>query len=456
VALAIPLLLLLLVAALFGARLWLGAFLRSADFRHFLDGKASARLHADVRLEPLHWEGSEVYSDALAGTGYPDSPYARLGVEQIRAELSLGTLWNGVWRIDTIDLAKVEAVLGANAGLPGTPGPMQPAAEPAATPASASLFARWLPQKVEVGKIDIADLALSWGGGQPAASGHLQGAALTARQRSDDGAWEIAGRKGRLTQGGLPALFIDQFDLQANRRELTIRQASAQVEGGGQVEFTGAQQLAGDKNLTLDATFEQLPTETFLPANWRARLHGNAGGTAHITGSASAPDAWHSHGHIDLHDGRLETLPVLDELAIFTATARFRQANLERASADFDWRAGNLRVTNLVLESEGLIRLEGGFTVRDGQIDGQLQVGVARSAGRLLAGVGARVFNEPERDGYLWTAVRLSGSSRDPHEDLTARLLQATQEEVVEKARQGAGTVLDTASGLLNLLRPPK
>jgi hypothetical protein len=452
--LGIPLLLLLLVAALFGVRLWLDAFLRGAEFRHFLDRKASAQLQADVRLEPLHWEGSEVYSDALEGAGYPESPYARFGAEQIRAELNLRALWSGVWRIDAIELAKVEAVLGTGTGVPGALGPALTRNEPTANPEPVGAFARWLPQKVEIGKIDVADLALSWGGGQPGASGHLQGAALTARQRSDDGAWEIVGSKGRLMQAGLPALRIDQFNLQANRRELTIRQATAQVEGGGQVEFTGAQQLSEDKNLALDTTFEQLPTDSFLPANWRARLHGDAAGTAHITGSASVPGSWQAHGHIDLHEARLETLPVLDELAIFTATARFRQANLERASADFDWRAGNLRVTNLVLESEGLIRLEGGFTVRGGQIDGQLQVGVARSAGRLLAGVGARVFNEPERDGYLWTAVRLTGSARDPHEDLTGRLVQATQQEIVDKAKQGAGTVLDTASSLLNLLRP--
>ena len=453
-AIGVPLFLVLVVAALFGARLWLDAFLRSADFRHFLDRKTSALLHAHARLAPLHWEGSEVYSNALDATGSPASPWAGLQAEEIRADLNLRALWNGVWRIDSIDLARINATLSPKAGQPGESSP-EPAADEVSAPDEAGPLARLLPSKVEVGKIQVADFSLSWGGDQPAASGHLQGAEWTARPRPDETGWEVSGRKGRVTQAGLPALILDQFALKTSSRELTITQASGQVEGGGQIELTGSQQLEDDKSLALDASFDGLPSETFLPLDWRARLHGWATGTVHISGSPSVPDGWQVHGHIDLRNGHLEALPVLDELAVFTATARFRQANLQNASADFAWRAGVLQVSHLVLESEGLIRLEGGFTVRHEQIDGRLQVGVARSAGRLLAGVGARVFNEPERDGYLWTAVRLTGAARDPHEDLSARLVQATQDEVVEKARQSAGTVLDTASGLLNLLQPP-
>ena len=45
--LALPVLLVVAAAALFCARAWVYGFLRSDDFRHFLDRKASAALHAD-------------------------------------------------------------------------------------------------------------------------------------------------------------------------------------------------------------------------------------------------------------------------------------------------------------------------------------------------------------------------------------------------------------------------
>ena len=93
--------------------------------------------------------------------------------------------------------------------------------------------------------------------------------------------------------------------------------------------------------------------------------------------------------------------------------------------------------------------------MRANRIDGTLQVGLARSAVRWLPVVGARVFNQPERDGYLWTTVRLSGPVNHPKEDLTPRLLAAAQQEVIDKAQQGAGAVIDTARGLLDLLKTP-
>ncbi len=449
----VPLLLVFLVAVLFGVRSWLDAFLEGAEFRHFLERKTSALLHAQIHIEPLHRDGSEIYSDALDGTGYPGGRWERLSAEQIRSDVDLRALWRGIWRIDSIDLAKVQATVAAESQAPEESSSNPPESE-SSGPSPATPLARLLPAKVEVGSIHVADFSLFWGGGDHAADGRLQDAELTATQRDDGGGWNVTGRQGRLNHGSLPALILDHFTLKANTHELTITQAQAHAEGGGDVQFSGSQQLDGDRSLAIDCTFDGVPSESFLPTDWRARLHGSATGTVHVTGSPSTPQGLEGRGHVDLRNARLEALPVLDELAVFTATARFRQASLQKASADFDWRGGVLTVSRLELESEGLIRMEGGFTIQDQRIDGRLEVGVARSAGRLLAGIGSRVFNEPEHDGYLWTAVRLSGSADSPHEDLTARLVQATQDEVVDKAKQGTGTVLDTASGLLNLLRP--
>ena len=172
-----------------------------------------------------------------------------------------------------------------------------------------------------------------------------------------------------------------------------------------------------------------------------------------ITGSGGNRDSWRAKGHLDLRDGHLEALPVLDQLAIFTTTASFRRAALQVGGGDFDWTPKSFTITNLTMESAGLLRLEGGFTVQGGQIDGQFKVGVARTAVRWLAGVGTRVFNEPERGGYVWTSIHLTGPANNPHEDLTPRLAAAIQQETTDKASRAAGTVIDTAGSLLDLLK---
>ena len=224
--------------------------------------------------------------------------------------------------------------------------------------------------------------------------------------------------------------------------------ADGEIEGGGKVDLSGKQGLDGDRVLDLQADFDGVPVGPFLPKDWRARLHGAAGGNVHVTGSGH-DQARHATGHLELRDGELTALPVLDELATFTSSERYRQAPLQKARMDFDWQDNHLTVTNLVVESEGLLRLEGGFTVRDSQMDGTIQVGVARSALRWLSVVGTQVFNQPERDGYVWTTVKLTGPVNQPTEDLTPRLVMALQDAALKKAQQGANGVLDTAKSLL-------
>src|SRR5436305_1688608 len=103
--------LILAVAALLGLRLWVYHFLRSEDFRRFLEEKVSAASRSDGHFEPLRWQGTEVYSGGFDALGQPGSPLSRLNAEEIRAALNLRALWQGVWRVDQIDVQKLAVVL---------------------------------------------------------------------------------------------------------------------------------------------------------------------------------------------------------------------------------------------------------------------------------------------------------------------------------------------------------
>ena len=81
--------------------------------------------------------------------------------------------------------------------------------------------------------------------------------------------------------------------------------------------------------------------------------------------------------------------------------------------------------------------------------------GVARTALRWLASAGSLVFNEPEHGGYMWTSLHLTGPANSPHEDLTPRLAGTIEKEAIDKARKSTDAVIDTASGLLDLLKAP-
>lgn len=452
-------LLLCVVGGLFGLRWWVYGYLRGEAFRRQLDEHASNALHADGRFEPLQWQDSEVYTDAFDAVGGPGSPLAKLGAEQIRARLDLGALWHHAWRVDSIELTKFSATLPSERAAAASarrelPADAQPPSATTTPPEkNPGFLAGLLPNKFEIGEVRVNDFSLAWNVDHPADAGHLRGVVLKAHPlTADNRSWQIDGHDGQLAQAYFPALRLTEFNVKTTPHEVFITRAEGQADVGGHLELSGRQALDGDRALDLRVDFDGLPAGEFLPPDWRARLKGAAKGNVHVTNSIDQPGGGRAVGHVELHDGRLTALPVLDQLALFTASERLHSAELQHAQADFDWNAGDLAVSHLLVESEGLIRTEGGFTVRANRIDGTLQVGIARSAVRWLPVVGARVFNLPERDGYLWTTVHLSGPINHPSEDLTPRLLAATQQEIIDKAKQGAGTVIDTAKGLLDLL----
>ena len=151
-----------------------------------------------------------------------------------------------------------------------------------------------------------------------------------------------------------------------------------------------------------------------------------------------------------LKSGELEALPILDRIATFTQTAQFRQFSLQRGKAVFTWQKSKLTVRQFLLESDGLIRIEGAFVVEGKQLDGKFQVGVTANSLRWLPGAQKRVFTE-ERDGYVWTTVKVTGPLDRLQEDLSARLLVAAGTEAVDTT---VDTVEKVGHGVMDLLKP--
>ena len=460
--LALPAGLVLLIVALFCVRWWLEGYLRSEGFRRSLDARISRSLRADAHLDPLQWQGGAVYSAGLDAKGWAGSPLGTLTTEQVHADLNLRALWRRVWRVDALGCQRLQATLPSAAGADWNGPVVDNGAntprftdDSSAAPAASGLLAGWLPNRVEVGEVRVTDFSLGWPGQDGGPGGGFEHVEVTARPGEDEHTWLITGQGGRLAQPGLPAMRLDEARIKTTPRAVFVNKVTGQAEGGGRLELSGQQDLGGDRALDLMVILDGVPVERFLPPDWRARMQGQASGQVHITGTGGNRDSWRARGHVDLHDGHLEALPVLDQLALFTTTASFRQTPLQTGGADYDWTPRRLTVSKLVLESAGLLRLEGGFTVQGGQIDGQFQIGVARNAMRWLATAGSLVFTEPEHGGYLWTSLHLTGPANDPHEDLTPRLAAAIEKGAIDKARQGTNAVIDTANSLLDLLKPP-
>jgi hypothetical protein len=126
-----------------------------------------------------------------------------------------------------------------------------------------------------------------------------------------------------------------------------------------------------------------------------------------------------------LTDGVLTAMPLLDSLSAYADTTRFRRLALEDGRVDYEWEDGAIVLRNLVIASEGLVRLEGTMRV-DGEerLDGRFRLGLVPGVLARIPGAETIVFQPGER-GLLWTTLRVTGTIDDPEEDLTGRLIEA-------------------------------
>lgn len=211
-----------------------------------------------------------------------------------------------------------------------------------------------------------------------------------------------------------------------------MQEAKLRAEGG---EITVNGEVTEKEKVDLQFKTAGMNVTPLLPEDWRARLHGRVKGDGRIQislrdGTSSAPAVT---GHAELQQAVLDALPILDTIAKYTKTDRFRRLILNQVRGDFRYDASGLHVTNLVVESERLIMVKGSFSVVNGQIDGTFDLGITPAPLQFLPGSQDKVFSAP-RDGYAWTPLRITGPYPFAARDLSARLYAAAENAVVQRS----------------------
>jgi len=182
-----------------------------------------------------------------------------------------------------------------------------------------------------------------------------------------------------------------------------------------------------------------------LPEDWQKRLTGDLGADFTVSGRDGRLTV---RGKVGMKDGVLTALPMLDRLAAYADTRRFRVLNLNVARVDFFADGDRLRLTNVEIGSDGLMRIEGRMDVIGEQLDGRFQLGLAPGTLARIPGAETKVFAE-RRDGLMWTSLRISGTADDPKEDLSERLITAAGERMFELIPETGARVLKFTRNVL-------
>lgn len=406
-------LLALAIVALAAGYAMLRNYLHSDSFRTFLSAEASEMAGVDGRFAPFHWDGLAVDTDSFHATG--PALITALRADGLHTEVGLGGVRRGVWEIRGTSLRRLHLALDARPRpeILTPPSPDRPSVRKPARPA-------WFPSQAELQGIHIREISAE--AILPQGLATATGISLTAEQAGAPDAYraDLEGGEITLPFHFLPEIRIGSARLRYQQRQLFLTQAtlgawsSARLQASGEYDLTTRQYSAQG-----DATGIQC--QDLLNPDWSKRLTGLASSdfTLH-----NLPGHLLATGTLTLRDSTLTALPVLDALAAYADTRRFRVLPLSEARTRWRWEKGTLSLTDLTLASDGLVRLQGSLDIRGRAISGLFRLGLAPGTLAQIPGAETHVFTPGER-GLLWTTLRISGTLDDPKEDLTDRLIAA-------------------------------
>ena len=366
--------LVLIVLGALTVSLIVSQFLRSEAFRKLMGAKTGEALYSEASFSPLSWSGSSMFVDSLQATGLEGSIVQSLRADQVRADVNWRAIFQGAWRVDQIQVVSFDATFRPGSIIP------KESMEGSRPPPRTGITS-WLPTRFEVGELDIGRARLHFRSQRGAEMASLQNTALDIYP--DGAGWAIDGKGGLLSVSKLPALKVVSFRSRTQGDMFFLTNGEFRLGETGKISASGE----FSDNSKLRVEWSQVDIDPFLEEPWRSRLAGFLAGSASIDWPESGITAGRAVGNFRLTDGVAENIEMLDQVATFTGAPQFRRMPLQELSGNYEWTRNLLKITNLVAESKGLLRLEGACTIAEGgRLNGSLRVGVAPQTIRLRVG----------------------------------------------------------------------
>ncbi len=428
---------------------YLQSFVRSEGFRVKIEEMVEAKTGGSARLADIQWQ-----DDAARMSEASIETASGLQIEAVglHAALDFSAIRRGSWSIQSAGAdSLIVTKHPADKALPRSD-------ESSVTEnALPGWLSEYVPKTTEVDGFDVERFSYSQNGWQvEEARLHLgsYNSASTGKGRfSFPGTIEGGTLRMPVTPPGQKEplkLDIGRGSFRLTDDKLQITDSTLRWKDRSKGTLRGNVRFDGEWQMFAHA--EQIPTAEFLSEEWQKHLTGHVEGDAELSGAKGQPMNWKAD--VVLKDGVLSSLPILDKLATYTRMERFKRLALDIATASMSpHSSGGTRLEKIVIQSNGLMRLEGTLTLLPGDaIEGDFRVGVTPETLRWLPGAQNRVFIESNPQGppgLNWARVKVAGTRTAPQEDLSSRLLGAA----------GMSLLLDTPGAIVNqasdtLLKP--
>lgn len=432
-------LLVLLVIGLLVVKTSLNGWLQGDGFREWLARRAEIALKSEVTVGELEWSGSEVFAAKVTATGRPEAAFSELVLDGVRTKT--GGLRDRAFLVPDITVNRLNLLFSSTRKA----APVAEFTSETESAGEAPKFPRWLadltPNRVEIDRIHIAtaNVAVEKVAGTVFT---LAGVETTMEPDFSTDVWEISGKGGTMQVPDQPQIRLKELGMRWRGSELFVDRCALGIYKDGHIEGRGEIGFENGGIFDVDLDISSITIDELISGEWQDRLDGVIHGPVHITGS---PGGFAYEGTLNVTEGVIESIPVLELVARYTRSDRFKRIVLNEAKTDFKSDGWRIELRNLVLQSDGLLRVEGSIDIVGDQLDGDLRVGVVPGTMRWIPGAERLVFVE-DRDGFRWAPLRLTGTTAEPKEDLSARLIGAAGESLLGELPDG---LRETAEELL-------
>lgn len=408
------------VVVMGGGYFWLRSWLHGESFRRMLSASADKALTVRSEFGPFRWGGTRMDTDSFKASG--EGLVKSIDAEGLLVEIGLGGWWKGVWQVDDARARRISIEIdttAADKAKGGTPPPLQ--AEAPAAPKGKKWYDSFIPHEVELRQVEIGSSSVS----VLTKSGNIGigGTSWRLMPEGGKGSYRVEGNDGvvKLPWKWAPPMELGRARLRYQGDTAFLTDADFRVYESGRLDLSGEMSTKGD-GYAFNGRLRDVACAEVLPETWRQRLSGKIEADFSVEGSKAGPSV---SGDLVLSNGVLTALPLLDALSAYADTTRFRRLALQQAETDFEWEDGTLVLRNLIIASEGLVRLEGTLRMDpEKRLDGRFRLGLVPGVLSRIPGAETVVFGAGEK-GLLWTNLHITGTLDDPKEDLTERLVEA-------------------------------
>ena len=409
----------------FGVYAWLKSYLHSDKFRVFMGEIVGGAMGADAHFELFEWQGMDARTASFVAEN--GGVIRAVKADGVQARVGLGGIQRGVWEISGVRVGQLDLLIDTvpvlevetdDDSLDDEPVASEEVKEP-------SFWAGLLPDRAEVDSVEVTsvDLKLNTAGGRLQA----QHVGVRIDASSTSGVYDVELAGGVIDTDW----FGSRIDLTSasgkwNNGRVFLTQSEGKVYDRGQLTLSGEVE-GGDFSFVGSLT--DVRAEELVPSDWKKRILGNVNTRFKVR---SGSEHTVLRGKVDVQDAVLTALPVLDTIAAYTNTPRFRRLVLSEATFKF-WKEGDrLDIRDIVIASEGLLRVVGSLSVRDRTLDGRFKVGIMPGTLSHIPGAETKVFLRSDDDGLLWAPLRITGTLDKPKEDLTERMIAAAGQRLFE------------------------